>query len=133
MSKVSPLARKLLLKEKTQACFLNTPAGFWHDFGTLPKGVALQSGGMETSDWVLVFAKTEKELLIHGPRALQALKPDGTLWAAFPKKGSGQQTTLTRETGWLSFEEAGFKSMGTASVDAVWTAVQWKRRDVSEA
>ena len=86
MPSVSPLAKKLFLKEKMQSCFINTPAGFWHAFGTLPKGVALQSGGDDTSDWVLVFAKTEAELVLHGPRALAAVKPGGVLWAAFPKK-----------------------------------------------
>lgn len=127
MPEVSKLAKKLFLKEKTQACFINTPAGFWHDFGTLPKGVALQSGGRETADWVLVFAKTRKELLEHGPRALAAIKSGGTFWAAFPKKTSGQQTSLTRDKGWALLEEAGYESVAAVSIDEVWSAIRWKQ------
>jgi hypothetical protein len=122
----SALAKKLLLKEKMQACFINTPAGFWHDFGTLPKGVALQSGGLDTCDWGLVFAKTDKELLEHGPRVINAVKADGILWVAYPKKTSGEQTTLTRNYGWELLKEAGGEMVGTAAIDDVWTSVRWK-------
>lgn len=126
MPSESPMPKKLLLKPGMQARFVNTPAGFWHLFGTLPKGVALQSGGKDTSDWVLVFAKTRRELLTHGPGALESLKEGGTLWAAYPKKNSGEQTDLTIKEGWEPITDGGFESVGTASIDDVWTAVRWK-------
>lgn len=110
-----------------QARFVNTPVGFWQTFGTLTKGVALQSGGKETSDWVLVFAKTCKEMRCFGPDALSSLKADGVFWAAYPKKLSGQQTDLTAKDGWEPLSKAGYASVGTASIDEVWTAVRWKK------
>lgn len=132
MSSESPLPKKLLLKPKMQARFVNTPAGFWQTFGTLPKGVALQSGGLDTCDWVLVFAKTRKELLNFGPDALLSVKPGGTFWAAYPKKTSGQQTDLTMKQGWEPVTEAGYETMSTAAIDDVWTAVRWKKTEESQ-
>lgn len=126
MSSISPLPKKLLLKPGMQARFVNTPAGFWQHFGTLPKGVALQSGGHQSSDWVLVFAKTAKELATFGPDAFDSLKPEGTFWAAYPKKSSGEQTDLTVRDGWEPLTDAGIESVGTASVDDVWTAVRFR-------
>jgi hypothetical protein len=125
MPSESPLAKKLLLTEKMQARFINTPAGFWHDFGRLPKGVALQSGGRDTADWVLVFAKTGVELLEHGPGALESLRPGGILWAAFPKKKK-KQTTLTPDSGWVAISDEGFEPAGTVNIDDEWTAMRWK-------
>ncbi len=128
----SQLAKKLMLKPKMQARFVNTPAGFWQNFGTLPKGVALQSGGYDTCDWVLVFAKTRKELLNFGPDALLSVKSEGTFWAAYPKKTSGQQTDLTNKEGWQPITEEGYESVSTAAIDEVWTAVRFRKQDDSQ-
>lgn len=127
MASATTLPKKLLLKPDTQARFVNTPAGFWETFGTLPKGVALQSGGRETSDWVLVFAKTRRELLRFGPDALSSLKPGGIFWAAFPKRASGHQTDLTSKEGWEPLADAGFENTAKASIDETWTAARWRR------
>jgi hypothetical protein len=129
MAPATTLPKKLLLKPDMQARFVNTPAGFWQTFGTLPAGVALQSGGRATSDWILVFAKTRKELLRFGPDALGSLKRGGTFWAAYPKKNSGQQTDLTVHDGWEPLVDAGFENTASASIDGVWTAVRWRRAE----
>ncbi|MFT4689215.1 MAG: hypothetical protein ACKVHO_17925 [Verrucomicrobiia bacterium] len=123
----TPVPQKLLLKPGMLARFINTPAGFWDTFGTLPQKVALHSGGSETSDWVLLFSKDERELNKLAANAVSSVKTNGTLWVAFPKKPSGKQTTLTPRAGWTVLEDAGLQSMASAAIDDVWSALRWKK------
>jgi hypothetical protein len=123
----TPVPQKLLLKPGMLARFINTPAGFWETFGTLPAKVALHSGGKETCDWALLFSKDERELNKLAANAVESVKSGGTLWVAFPKKTSGKQTTLTPRKGWTVMEEAQFQSMASAAIDDVWSALRWKK------
>ncbi|MBG87954.1 MAG: hypothetical protein CMO80_13775 [Verrucomicrobiales bacterium] len=122
----TPLPKKLLLKPGTQARFINTPAGFWETFGTLPGKVALQSGGKETCDWTLLFAKSEHELKKFAENAIESLKLGSIFWVAFPKKTSGEQTTLSMREGWTILEEAGYEPVASASIDATWSAQRFR-------
>src|SRR5216110_480550 len=85
------LAKKLHLKTGMRVAVANAPAGF--SLGRLP-GVTVEKSLSRDLDLVMLFATTQKQLKGQWPKALKAVKQDGGVWVAYPKKTSGIPTDL---------------------------------------
>jgi predicted transport protein len=126
---VSPLASKLRLKEGQRLAIMNAPDGYPEMLAPLPAGVSLSDAGTADCDQVHLFVRDSKELARLWPGAVAALKPDGALWAGFPKKSSGMETDLSRDEGWSAAFDTGWQGVGLISVDDTWTMMRLKRRE----
>jgi 1-acyl-sn-glycerol-3-phosphate acyltransferase len=109
------LSRKLLVEGDRSLLVLNPPADF-----------PLLAGGTSPADVVLVFAADRAQLERDGPAAIQAMKPGGVLWLAYPSPASGRQTDLSRRHGAGVFGKAGLTDTTAISVDAQWDALRFQ-------
>ena len=97
------LIAKLRIKAGMRVALAGAPAGF----SLQAPGVVVEQALTRNLDLILLFAATQKELKALWPKAVRAIKSDGALWVAYPKKGSGIRSDLgmgdwsaTTDSGW---------------------------------
>ena len=58
----------------------------------------------------------------------QKLKGDGTVWFAYPKRGSKKYTSeISRDYGWEILGEFEFEAVRSVAVDQDWSAMRFRR------
>lgn len=98
-----PLAQKLGIKPSACLLLLNASPDYAALLEPLPEGVLLHSQPSGIYDVVQLFVSSKAELAEYAAIALQALKPVGLLWFAYPKKSSGiKPTSLAMQAGMWS-------------------------------
>jgi bacteriocin resistance YdeI/OmpD-like protein len=123
------LAEKLHLKPGMRFAVVNAPPGFQRTLGKLPAGVTQVVSLKGTLDLVLLFLFTRKELKNQWPKALKSLKPDSSLWVAYPKKSSGVDSDLAEMNGdWDVCKNSAWQPVAVIAVDDIWSAVRFKQR-----
>ncbi len=93
----TPLPRKLGIAEGHRVGFAGAPNDFRRALGPLPDGVAVRTRVRGPLDVIVAFHTRRSELERRFPRLVAALKPDGGLWIAWPKRSSGVATDLTED------------------------------------
>jgi len=116
----TPLWRKLGIREGSRVVTAREPASFRRSLealAPLPGRVRLLSRASRDVDVAIVFATRRAELEDRFGRLAAALRPDGRLWVAWPKKAANVPTDLTfgivQELGLA----AGLVDNKTASID----------------
>lgn len=61
-----------------------------------------------------------------GPKAVEAVKPEGVLWISYPKGSSKIKTDISRDKGWDSVKAMGFVGVSMISVDDTWSAMRFR-------
>lgn len=122
------LVKKLGLKPQQRILLLHPPAGYWETLGQLPEGIDVSEELNGSYDVVQLFVKDKAELDREAARAIQAVKPDGQLWIAYPKGNSKEKQGLTRDVGWEVVHQAGMDSMSLIAIDDTWSAFRFKRK-----
>jgi hypothetical protein len=123
------LARKLHLKPGMRFAVVNAPQGFRRTLGKLPAGVTQEKSLKNALDLVLLFLVTRKELKNQWPKALKSLKPDSSLWVAYPKRTSGVDSELAEMNGgWDVYKNSAWQPVAMIAVDDIWSAVRFKQR-----
>lgn len=75
---------------------------------------------------IQVFAADVRELERLGPKALEALGPDGIFWLCYPKRSSAMASDLWQDSGWQVLDEAGWRPVSQVSVDDTWSALRFR-------
>lgn len=121
------LAKKLLIKAGQKVLVLRAPAAALEAIAP-PAGVTLTTANASQGgfDVVVIFVSSAKGLSDHAPRAITAVKPEGVLWFAYPKKTSGVSSDLTRDEGWQPLITRGWGPVAQVAIDATWSAVRFK-------
>ena len=91
--------------------------------GRLTPGSRLVQKSGLPADRVVVFAANSDELERLLPTAIEATKPDGALWVAYPKLTSGQ-SDLSRQVIHDSLRLSDWKPVAQISIDDTWSAVR---------
>jgi hypothetical protein len=91
--------------------------------GRLTSGARMVQKAGLPADRVVVFAADNDELDRLLPAAIQATKPDGALWVAYPKLTSGK-SDLSRQVVHDSLRLSDWKPVAQISIDDVWSAVR---------
>lgn len=120
----TPLTKKLGIKEGSLAAFVNAPTGFRRGLD-LPAKVMVKTNATQPFDFVIVFAKSEKQLRQNFPHYAARLKPDGMLWVAWPKKSSGVITDLTFTNVQAVGLNEGLVDVKICAVDEVWSGLKF--------
>ena len=94
----TPLPNKLGLRDGQRAVFLNLP----EDLSGLTTsrdftGVAASLDGLHDLDFVQVFTQVRAELSETLKAARRQIRPDGMIWACWPKKASKVPTDITED------------------------------------
>lgn len=121
------LAKKLLIKTGHRVLVLRAPQTAL-DAIAPPPGVELVTGNAARGpfDVVLIFVSSAKGLGDHAPKAITAVKAEGVLWFAYPKKTSGVESDLSRDGGWQPLISRGWGPVAQVALDATWSAVRFK-------
>lgn len=119
--------KKLRMKAGAKSLLLHAPDGYLDLLGDL-SGFDLHTEMDEpgTYEFVHLFVKSVVELGQQAGEALQALKQDGLLWIAYPKKSGKIKTDITRDIGWEALEAAGYDSVSLVSIDETWSAIRFR-------
>jgi hypothetical protein len=116
------LVEKLGLKPGHRALVLNAPPGYVDTLFPLPVGASVDTSGTGPYDFVQVFVHNKAEGAEYTPRAIQAVKSDGLLWFAYPKKSGSIKTDISRDVGWEPLRDAGWDGVTLISMDDTWSS-----------
>ncbi len=83
---MTPLIKKLGLKEGSRACILEAPQPYLDLLGPLPGVVVLLDQPDDRLDFIQVFAKERRTLERQVSALKQHLAPAGMLWICGPRK-----------------------------------------------
>jgi hypothetical protein len=115
----TPLPKKLGIKGNV--ALLYPPDGFARSIGVKP-------APLEECDVVILFA-AQKEILEKSlKKASAALKEDGNLWIAWPKKSSGVATDLTENLLRTLILPTGLVDNKVCAIDETWSGLRFCKR-----
>lgn len=128
VTSTAPLAKKLHIKPGYRVLLVNAPDGYRARLDPLPDGATVVAtvGSGEPFDVVHLFVRTKADLDRDGPAAIAAVKPGGLLWISYPKRAAKVPTDLTRDHGWQSVTESGWKGVAQVAIDEVWSATRFR-------
>ncbi len=128
----SSLMKKLGIKPGHKVLIMNAPNGYMQTLGTLPESAELKTSteGISDFDCVQLFVYNKADIDAHATMAMQALKPGGLLWFAYPKKSSKVKTDISRDIGWEGLTSKGIRPVTQIAIDDTWSALRF--RPVSE-
>ncbi|MBB6609776.1 YdeI/OmpD-associated family protein [Pontibacter sp. Tf4] len=122
------ICQKLQLKAPYSLLLLNAPvhlpAAFEEEGGTVQAATTTQA--QAAYDAVLLFIVTKAELDTLASQAVAALKPNGMLWIAYPKKSAGIKSDMSRDNGWETIVALGYEGVRLVAVDETWSALRFK-------
>ena len=117
---MATLASKLQLRDGRRLRVIDAPA-------ELADALSEVDGG---SDGVLAFARTSADVRRHADDlAAAAADVAGLAWAAYPKRGSGIDTDLSRDSGWDALDELGMAPVRQVALDDAWSALRFRRAE----
>jgi hypothetical protein len=119
------VAQKLFIRKNYAVLLLHPPKDYAKTLGALPKGARVVNKAGQPVDLIQVFASTKSEMIERLRRAKSLLKPEGLLWATYPKAGQ-LETDLKREVVWECGQAIGMNCVSQIAVDDVWSALRLK-------
>lgn len=123
------------MKAAHRVVVLNAPPAYLAQLAPAPADLHMAVRSGESYDVVQLFVNNADELRALGARAVQAVKPDGLLWVAYPKGGKTRSATdLPATPSWTKRDvlgeltgELGYKPVAFLKIDDSWTALRFKR------
>ena len=120
------LTQKLLIKPNYKVLVMNAPQGYADMLLPLPEGAALSTTPGTNFDCVLAFVYSRADVESYTRTAAKAVKPDGLLWFAYPKKTSKIKTDITRDVGWDTIYGMGWQGVAMIAIDDTWAAMRYR-------
>jgi hypothetical protein len=126
------LAQKLAIRPGYWIAIVNRPMGSDGLVAAIVSDASL-ADQVEAADAVLLFVAGGGELGRFWPDVQSAVRPDATLWIAYPKRTSAIATDLSRDHGWEPIIDDGFDAVSQVSLDDTWSALRFRRDPVLRA
>jgi len=120
----TPLQRKLGFTPGMRAAFVGAPEGFSATLGELPGDVEVRERLRRGMDLVVCFVRERRELERRLDRLREAIFPDGMLWVAWPKRGSGVATDMTENVVREVALPVGLVDTKVCAIDATWSGLK---------
>jgi hypothetical protein len=124
----TPLPRKLGIGGGDTVALVGAPNGFDAVLGEMPDGVTTRRRLRGPCDVIVSFHVDRAELERRLPALRAALRQDGGLWLAWPKRSSGVATDLSdgsvRELGLA----AGLVDNKVCAIDETWSGLRFVYR-----
>jgi hypothetical protein len=122
-----PLATKLGIKARSVVGLVDAPQGFVALADGLPAGATVQAGGPSGCDVTLWFVQSREELGSKVGEMAAELRR-GTLWIAWPKRGSDLAGDLTQQQVREVGLAAGLVDYKICSINETWSGLAFVRR-----
>ena len=126
---MTPLFRKLNLKDQQRITVVNAPESFETELAALGSvTVGREVEAEELIGFALAFVTSQAEI-DRLSRLLASRTPgDPVIWFAYPKQSSRRYSCdFNRDTGWTSLGEIGFEPVRQVAVDEDWSALRFRR------
>jgi hypothetical protein len=122
----TPLPRKLGIKPESRLLLVNAPNEFVSgDLADLPPGVAVHArAGSSPYDVVVLFVRTEAELLARFEPLTKRITPSGRLWVAWPRKAGGFVSDVSENAIRDHAIEVGLVDNKVAALSDAWSGLQ---------
>lgn len=128
---MTPLFKKLNLKEQREIVVVNAPESFEGELEGL-EGVAVIRDLRKVSgiSFALVFATRQAEVDSASKVLGKKAEGDAVVWFAYPKGTSKNYTCeFNRDTGWALMRELGFDTVRQVAIDDDWSALRFRRNE----
>ena len=127
----TPLPRKLGISEGDRVAFSSAPDDFRAALGALPDGVEVRARARGPLDVVVCFVTRRSELERRFESLSRAIRWDGGLWIAWPKRSSGIETDVTEDTVREVALPAGLVDNKVCAIDETWSGLRvvWRREN----
>jgi hypothetical protein len=122
----TPLGRKLGIREGHVVALLGAPAGW--SIPELPPGVTLRSSARGAADVIVAFFCARAQLQRRVPALERALRVDGGLWIAWPRKAAGHESDITENALRAIILPSGLVDVKVAALDEDWSGLRFVRR-----
>ena len=129
-SSSTPLAKRLQMLPDAQHLVLNAPEGYPALLDERPSEAVLRQSSAPSPEggfvWVQLFVRSMEELHAAVPAAKLVLAYDGLFWLCYPKKSSGVESDLSRDTIWEAMKQHNLAPVRQVSVDMTWSALRFR-------
>lgn len=119
-SLMSTIERKLQIREGMEGGVYGRPPEVRLPFPNLPN---LKKNRL---DFAVVFVTRTADITQLALPAIRAIKEDGLLWFAYPKKSGAIKTDISRDHGWEPVVDLGFEGCRQIAVDDTWSAIRFR-------
>ena len=113
---MSDIKKKLQIKDEMRGTVTGLPKG-------LEIGVPHNRNG---TDFSIVFVNNKADIDRTAEKAIGRLREDGMLWYCYPKKSSGVETDINRDTGWQAVQDQNWRGVRQISIDSTWSAIRFR-------
>jgi hypothetical protein len=123
------LKDKFQFKHVERLAVRNAPPGYAEKLADGLPGIEIMAGPDAAADALLLFVNNLAEARALAPAAVAAVadaKPEGVLWLAYPKGGSGVKTDVNRDKLWPVVQAAGWRPVRQIALDDVWSAMRFR-------
>lgn len=120
----TPLPRKLGIRPGARVALVGAPSHPRPSLGELPEGARLHTRLAADLDVIVLAVDRLADLRRRLPAARGAMRPDGGLWVAWPKRASGVETDMTEDLVRAAGLAAGLVDNKVCAIDAVWSGLR---------
>lgn len=120
----TPLPKKLGLKPGHRVALVGAPKDFLDTLGEVPEGVTFLRRVTRDLDCILFFTKKRADLERRMPTLAAAIRPDGMVWVAWPKKASGVATDVDFDVAQTTGLAAGLVDNKICAIDETWSGLR---------
>lgn len=124
----TPLPKKLGIKEGHTVAFIGAPADFESTLGELPADVTVKKQLRGPLDVIVYFSDRKREYVARLPKLKAALRINGGLWIAWPKKASGIATDLSESSVQAVGLATGLVDNKGCAIDETWSGLRFVYR-----
>ena len=128
---MTPLFKKLNLKDQTTILVLNSPQSFEAELSAL-EGIKLAriTSEVELVSFGLAFVIMQAEVDAISLELNSKLVGDAALWFAYPKVSSKRyKCEFNRDNGWAVIRNLGFDTVRQVAIDEDWSALRFRRNE----
>lgn len=120
----TPLAKKLGIKSGFHVKLVNAPEHYFDLFTDLPPDITVETTESTKLNFIHFFTKSQGEYESTLPQLMQQLKPDGMIWASWPKKSSKVVTDITEDIIRNYALQIGLVDIKVCAVDDTWSGLK---------
>lgn len=120
----TPLAKKLGIKSGFHIKLVNAPEYYFDLFTDLPADIIIEANADSKLDFIHFFTKSKAEYEAILPQLMQQLKPNGMIWASWPKKSSKVVTDITEDLIRNHALQIGLVDIKICAVDDTWSGLK---------
>lgn len=132
MSTPTELLHKLQIQAGTRLWLISVPQAIAEEITAGAEVEPVRE--KEEYDGVLAFFESSAEVHAMISRIMARMPPDGLLWVAYRKGPAAKAASgLSRDMGWSTLEEAGWRPVRQVAIDEEWSALRFRPKILVKA